>query len=272
MNELISVGDAILALQRRMEAERVEHQRRMKEDPEYRAERERIEAEERRREEAEKAAADLARREAIAKGRSAKGIPERFWPFLDAYRSDRATELPASVAKGHDVVERFLAGKPGWSFLLLAGPVGTGKTTEAAWFLDAPCTCREQDPFTNELRTITRERKGRFVTAPELVKASAFDGEFWRGLEDTPRLVIDDLGTERLDAPGQALANLSHLLSTRHAEQAPTLITLNLTRAQFEARYCAHDGGRLRDRLAEAGWWCELTGPSLRRRLSLGEG
>jgi hypothetical protein len=49
------------------------------------------------------------------------------------------------------------------------------------------------------------------------------------------------------------------------------VITLNLTQAAFAERYASHDGGRLRDRLAESAWFVELTGPSLRKRLALEE-
>ena len=78
-------------------------------------------------------------------------------------------------------------------------------------------------------------------------------------------------GAEQLDGKGQALSNLAHLLYHRHAHELRTVVTLNMTKAAFGERYARHDGGRLRDRFAEAAWFVELTGTSLRRRLVLEE-
>lgn len=264
----MSASIANIAERARQRAE--EHERLMATDPEYRAKQERIEAEERAREQAEKRRQERERRATIEKRRAEKAIPEKFWPYLDAWRAGPVPDLAPSVAKAHAAVQRFLAGAPGWVFLFLLGPVGVGKTAAALWFLDAPrVTTEPADPWSGETRTVTREASGRFVTAEQLAKASTYAGEFWDGIRDASRLVIDDLGTERLDDKGWALTNLTALLSHRHAHELPTLITANLTRKAIEERYASHDGGRLRDRLAESAWPVELTGPSLRRRLTL---
>ncbi len=247
-----------------------EHERRMATDPEYRAEQEQVEAQRREDEEKADRAEELVRREELERHRKAKGIPEKFWPYLDAWRAGAVADLPASVAKAHAAVQRFLAGAPGWVFLFLLGPVGVGKTVAALWFLDAPRVRLEPDPWGGKARRVTRDVGGRFVTAEQLAKASTFAADsLWNEAREAPRLVIDDLGVERLDDKGWALANLTALLCHRHAYQLPTLITANLTRKAIEERYAAHDGGRLRDRLGESAWPVELTGPSLRSRLSL---
>lgn len=262
---------SIAALQERARRRDEEHERRMATEPEYRAEQERLARERTEADERERADLDQRRLETIARVREEKRLPAGFASYLDAWRSGGGSDLPASVVKAHHWVQRFLRGSRGWTFLFLGGPVGVGKTAAALWFLDAPRVSDEPGEFGGEPRRVVRETAGRFVTAEELAKASSYAADYWDGLRDAPRLVIDDLGTETLDAKGHALSNITALLCHRHAHALPAVITLNLTRRAFEERYTAHDGGRLRDRLAESAWFVELTGPSLRRRLSLEE-
>jgi DNA replication protein DnaC len=189
-----------------------DHERRMAMDPEYRAQQERSEAEDRARAEAEKRQQERERRAQVAKRRAEKGIPEKFWPYLDAWRAGAVDGLPASVEKAHAWVERFQREAGAWAFLFLAGPPGVGKTAAACWFIDAPRV--EADRFGGAPRL--REGPGMFVTAEELAKASTYEGEFWNEVRGAARLVIDDLGMEQLDGKGWALANLTALLSHRH--------------------------------------------------------
>jgi DNA replication protein DnaC len=267
MNTSTNTDNRFAALLERVRLQEQEHERRMREDPAYRSEQERIQAEKREREAAEKRRDERQRREAIEKSRREKGIPDKFWPYLDAWRAGTDADPPPSVAKARGTVERFLAGKPEWVFLILGGSVGAGKTTAAAWFLDAPWTGLEPDPWGGESKKVKREARGMFVTAAELVKASNYDREFWGPCENAPRLVIDDLGRERLN--DNALANILELLAHRHAHGLRTLITANLNRKAFEERYTSQDGGRLRDRLAESALFVELAGKSLRRPLAI---
>jgi DNA replication protein DnaC len=263
MSEATQMSGLLLRVQQRQE----EHERRMREDPVYRAEQEEIQARRRAEEAAEERRGEAERRQALTRARGAKGIPEFTWTHLDRYRAGHL-DAPGAAGEALGWVRRFLIGEPGWFFLLLAGTPGLGKTVAASRFADAPWTGSEPG-WNGEMRTVTREVGARFVTAEELARQSTFDGEFWEGVRETPRLVIDDLGVERLDDKGWAMGNLVGLFSHRHAHALPTVITMNISRQAFESRYCAHDGGRLRDRLAESGWFVALEGPSLRRRLSL---
>jgi DNA replication protein DnaC len=266
------MSTAIRELVDRARQQQEEHERRMATEPAYRAEQEHLAAERHEREVRERGAAERERAAMIEKGRRGKGVPEKFWPFLDAHRAGAAADLPASVVRAHQWVVRFLAGAPGWTFLFLAGPPGVGKTAEAAWFLDAPIVSTEPaDLWHEQVREVVRESAGRFATAAELAKASTYAGEFWEEISDAPRLVIDDLGVEQLDGKGYSLSNLAHLLYHRHAHELRTVVTLNMTKAAFAERYATHDGGRLRDRLNESAWFVELAGPSLRKRLLLEE-
>lgn len=265
-------SNMILGYAERARRQAEEHERRMATDPEYRREQERITLERRQAEEADRAEGERQRLAAITKRREEKAVPAAAWPYLDVWRAGGGSDLPSSVVKAHAWVQRFLAGAPRWSFLFLIGPVGVGKTVAACWFLDAPRTTSEPGTlFGGAPRQVTRETSGKFVSGEELAKASSYSAEFWDGLRDAPRLVIDDLGAEELDAKGHALGNIVALLYSRHANGRPTVITGNVTQQAFLARYAAHDGGRLRDRLAESAWFVPLAGPSLRRRLVLEE-
>lgn len=266
MTTTTTIADLAARARQRQE----EHERRLASDAEYRADYERLEASRREIEATAARQAARQRRAAIVAARSEKAIPEAFWPHLDAYRDASNTEaLPASIEAAHALVTRFLnSAQREWVFLFLAGPPGVGKTTEACWFLDAPRVYEVRGPE-GQLKRDVEESGGVFVTAAELAKASTYDAKFWGRVNDAQRLVVDDLGWEQLDGKGQALSNLAHLLCHRHAHLLPTVVTLNVTQAAFAERYAAHDGGRLRDRLAQSAWFAEITGPSLRRPLSI---
>ena len=159
--------------------------------------------------------------------------------------------------------------------LVLAGPPGVGKTIAGAWWASLPVTRRQWNPmaWTIEGKGAWAESVGssRFESAIELVRHGTYgEGvEFWDDLKTVDRLVLDDLGTEPLDGKGYALANFSDVLTQRHAWKRQTLITTNLPQDAFSARYLASDGGRLRDRFREGGLFFEVTGSSLRKRLTL---
>lgn len=267
--ETATPAAAMSGLMARVRERQEEHERRMREDPAYRAEQEALEAKRREEEAAEQRRKASEQREALAKVRRTKGVPEFTWRHLDAFRAGRM-DAPGAAAEALGWVNRFLSGEAGWLFLFLAGKPGLGKSVAAARFADAPWTETESD-WQGEPRQVTREVGARFVTAEELAKLGTFGegAETWDVVRNTPRLVIDDLGVERLDDKGWALANLLGLFSHRHAHGLRTVVTMNINRSAFEARYAAHDGGRLRDRLTESGWFVALEGPSLRRRLSL---
>lgn len=127
--------------------------------------------------------------------------------------------------------------------LVLAGPVGIGKTVAA---------CK-----------VLVDRVGRYVGAPALtVLDGPFDDAVTAGL-----LVLDDLGLEHLGDSGWALARIVELLSARHASKRLTIVSTNLMRRrsmagqppQFSERY----GARVDDRLND-GLFIGLRGPSLR--------
>lgn len=180
------------------------------------------------------------RREQI---RRTMGIPPRVLKLLGS-----VTETEAVKAA------REFLGNAGRSLLLMAGGTGCGKTVAACVALDEYAT----------IEWVNARNVGRFVKAIDLVRAGTFDSEFWDDLAEAPMLVVDDLGTEPLDEKGWALANFASLIDQRYDNCRKTILTTNLDAARFKARYCAADGGRLVDRIREAGAFVEFDGESLR--------
>jgi DNA replication protein DnaC len=248
----------------RIAAQRAEREERMRLDPEFRARQEKNEAEARAREAREAQAKAAAARLAVEERRRRLGLPSFTHRHLEKPDDTEAVRI---VRRLREVPELL--------WLILAGPPGVGKSIAGAVWLDGRETRRKfaPDTWSDDGQGVWTEidLSSRFIAAMELPRHGLYgeDGKFWDGLKDVDRLVIDDLGTEPLDGKGYALANLGDLLSQRHAWQRKTLITTNLSLEAFRERYLAHDGGRLYDRLREAGLFYECSGASMRRPLEV---
>lgn len=184
--------------------------------------------------------ADMLRQDRL-RCREVAGMPERVRNMLTTVTNTAAVES----------AREFISGSR--TLLVLAGGTGCGKTVAGCVAIDEYL---QRDGY-------RFRRVGRFVKAIDLVRAGTFDAEFWEGHERSPLLVIDDLGTEPLDEKGWALANLAALIDKRYDACRKTILTTNLDVARFKARYC-NDGGRLADRIREAGAFIEFDGKSLR--------
>ncbi len=133
------------------------------------------------------------------------------------------------------VVREWLQGR-GWA-LVLAGNAGVGKSAAAAWALS--------------------EVGGVFLPAADLGRLDSAQGRSGRRVGDlveqalVARLVVlDDAGTEYSGDSGYAVARVAELLIARADAGRRTLVTTNLDRAAFLARYGGGAGDeRLRDRL-----------------------
>lgn len=235
-----------------------EDERRLMKDPAFRAERARLAEQERLREEHERLAFEASKRQSRERRRTAAGIPDGHWPWLDELSETDSVCVVRAFAE--DAEKRTLA---------LLGSVGTGKSVAACAYLDWPLTRKEWrgEVMTDRGAGRHEERplSALFVSARPLARISDYAEERWDELRRVDRLVIDDLGRETLDSKGRALANIVDLLCERHDRARRTVITANMTTPQFRARYCAADGGRLWDRLLQAGIFYELGGESMRR-------
>ena len=169
--------------------------------------------------------------EAIIEARHA-GVPAAVMALISVEASLKPT--PAREA-----VLEFMAQAPGT--LVLAGPVGTGKTVAAC-------------------EAFLRQR-GLFVRAAHLSRLGWFDEDAWRPYERAALLVVDDLGSEYFDAKGGGQAQWETFFDLRHSELRRTICTTNLTAEEFKSRYSE----KWRDRLAERGAFVRVTGQSMRR-------
>lgn len=178
------------------------------------------------------------------------------------------------IELGHTLIETtalreaaawWIAGSP---LIVLAGPVGTGKSLAASWIVQqrwqACITAPPGDPMRDGGVPI-------WLGAPLVSRVQTWgDGAAkiasWR---DTMLLVLDDLGVE--DASDRTNATLDDLINHRFENTLPTVVTTNLSPKQFEARY----GARIRDRVRGSGldaqgkarWWIVCGGDSLRGRV-----
>lgn len=185
------------------------------------------------------------------------GIPRKDIARISADRFD------ATVAMRQ--VERFarnLAAEPSLermerpcTVLVLAGPPGCGKTTAAARWLADACGHKARQVAHSKATEIPA-----FMPVSQLIRVSRFDNASMVALEKAARLVIDDLGAEYLDNKGAFLSFVDGLLNARYADWRPTVITTNLSAAQFSERY----GTRTIDRLREVGRFVEIDSDTLR--------
>ena len=138
------------------------------------------------------------------------------------------------------------------SIMVLAGAVGCGKTTAAAWWLatsDRVYTTRAKllDPV--------------FITVSRIQRLSRYSEAEMKPIEFARRLVIDDLGSEYLDDKGNFQASMDALINARYENRIPTVITTNLTPDAFKERY----GERVADRIRESGRFLSISAPSFRK-------
>lgn len=131
---------------------------------------------------------------------------------------------------------------------VLAGNPGSGKTTAAASLLLA-------------------QTRIRLVTAVYLASLHPRVREDKRELNELARvrhLVIDDVGLETDNAKGNFRSIFDNLLDFRIGQTLRTVITTNLTQAEFSSE--RHYGARIWSRLGADGDYFELDDPDYRVR------
>lgn len=164
-----------------------------------------------------------------------------------------------------EAVGRWQRGERPW--LVLLGPVGTGKThlavALAKWYDD------QHEVVVADTRY--KAAHIEFWTVPEFFQAMrTFEKEektspFIRALE-ADLLVLDDLGAEN-SSPDERhgrwmLAILHEMLDFRYRHKKPTIITTNLTPQELSSRY----GDRLLSRMAEMGFCVAIQAEDYRQR------
>lgn len=136
--------------------------------------------------------------------------------------------------------------------LVLSGRPGVGKTFAAAWWLRCQIERSGRKPSSKPFRT--------WWTAADFARVSAY-GDTLGHMERCPYLVLDDLGAEYLDPKGHYLNRLDSLIDARYSNDRRTVVTTNLNRRDFAARY----GERVNDRLHDGGRYVEMNEPTRRK-------
>lgn len=146
---------------------------------------------------------------------------------------------------------------------VLSGDPGTGKTFAAVrWIVDF---VNADEHWTEPGSALMlKGRAPLFVTAAALARWDRYEQEPMQKLLRAPRLVIDDLGAEYLDKNGFYAALLDEVLNERYSARLPTVLTTNLTKEDFKARY----GERIAGRIRETGTFVGCGNLDLRRRAS----
>ena len=101
-------------------------------------------------------------------------------------------------------------------------------------------------------------RGGAYYLGSGMGDLALGDSPVLRDLATVPLLVLDELGRET--AIGPTLARMVALLTARHDNRRATLITTNMTQAEFSKRYGEH----LLDRVTTSGGYAEIVCPSKR--------
>lgn len=148
--------------------------------------------------------------------------------------------------------------EPG-TIIVLGGAPGTGKTVAGArwlerWIMDPTSWV---GPDTHFPRLVGSPM---FVTAALLSRWPRYEEGAMNKILRAPRLVIDDMGVEFMDANGSYLALLDELINERYTNSRPTVMTTNLAVGAFATRY----GGRIADRIRQSGRFESVGNKSLR--------
>jgi DNA replication protein DnaC len=136
--------------------------------------------------------------------------------------------------------------------LVLAGGLGSGKTTAATWYALAGISAAPA-----------------FLRAGELEARGRYDKELRSWLRARSLLVVDDIGAEVLDDKGVFGSLLDEIVDAFYGDRKPLIMTTNLRprlkdgekgEPQFIERY----GKRIASRLREVGQWADCGNVDLR--------
>ncbi len=168
--------------------------------------------------------------------------------FPELFVASALAELADTTAMRFVRVFRHLPSK----LLVLAGGVGTGKTTAATWL-----ALRGQDPRPGFIRVNELERRGRY------------DRNLGSWLADKTSLVVDDVGAEYLDGKGSFRSLMDEVVDTFYSNRRILVMTTNLrprkTETGDEDQFVERYGERVWSRLHQLGQWGDCGTRDLRR-------
>jgi hypothetical protein len=171
---------------------------------------------------------------------------------LFAVRNEKPTQI-LTVAK-----DWWASDRRTFPVLVMAGDVGTGKTTAAAW-----CAVEWARAYPwNKLPTGSNEAPMVWLDGPRLRELGAFGEEAANTLAAAATAdltIVDDAGRE---GDRRALEALSDVLTERTDKRRSTILSSNLKGKEFVARY----GTALADRLRAVAVMPGIKGESMRVR------
>lgn len=223
---------------------------RLDDDERWAAHDAKVAAEQRRAEDRDRA--DEHRRRATA----LKGDEHRFPAIaVDAALAVWPGDSPAMTA-----VRRYA--KAPQMLLVLAGGVGTGKSTAATW------AALEVGGFSPV-----------FLRANELEARGRYDKELRTWLRTRSMLVLDDLGAEVLDGKNVFRSLLDEVVDTFYGDRKRLVVTTNLLKQRetvgdgvvkfSEPQFVERYGERITSRFSQSGLWFDCGAHDLRRDLVL---
>ena len=120
-------------------------------------------------------------------------------------------------------VRRFMAHKES-CLLVLSGGAGSGKSVAAAWAVIS--------------MTGVWTEAGEFARIPQRDEYGNLCGfDPGRRAEETPLLVIDDVGSEYSGSKGYAVNRIQEAIIHREARNMRTIVTTNLSAQEFPSEY-----------------------------------
>lgn len=149
--------------------------------------------------------------------------------------------------------------------LVLGGAMGVGKSLAACWLIDQGPRRPYPHPDGYDLADWPDALRPRYVHAGQLARLSTYGragaASEVETLERCALLVIDEVGGVDVGQAATWIARLDALVSVRADNEMDTVLTTNLTAAEFAATY----GERVLDRMRGDGrCWREFAGDSLR--------
>ena len=178
-----------------------------------------------------------------------QSVPERFrdWKLEDMQPT------PQQVT-ATEYCDNYTSNIPAGRGLIIIGPTGTGKTSLAIAVLNGIAS-----RVRGQKHRLTYNSFAKFITAHDLFDlARDFDNPAHIQHRNIKLLIIDDIGATRLT--NYAQSELAALLDHRYASYLPTIVTTNLSVADFTT----YLGERTLSRLRECCRIIQLTGPDRR--------
>lgn len=156
----------------------------------------------------------------------------------------RVAELVVSPDFDRDAIPvRAVRDRRSDGVVVLSGGVGIGKTAAAVWW-----------------QLHHGGTRPAFVRASEVEAAGRYDRTLRARWTEASSLVLDDLGMEYSDAPGNLAAVLDELVDLYHADRRTLVVTTNLLADDFRERY----GARVTSRIRGDRGWVRLLGEDRR--------